>query len=94
MSCNIKSSTAVILTLVKSPDSLKPNSNAYKCWVLRNTNNSKRGILIDLKEPASGFCSMAILSSGDKATLRVSFGYPQIQDAENQFYPDPLSMKT
>src|ERR1700753_3794404 len=72
------------------------NANACKPCVfpLSTTKSLKRGILVASKEPANGFSSMKISRTGNVAALRVSFGYLQILDVENQFCLSHLLTKT
>jgi hypothetical protein len=47
-----------------------------------------------MKEHANGFPSIKISETGKKVAHQDFFGYLQILDAENQFCPNLLSMKT
>jgi hypothetical protein len=61
---------------------------------LSTTSSLRTGILIDMKEHANGFPSIKISETGKKVAYQDFFGYLQILDAENQFYPNFLSIKT
>jgi hypothetical protein len=60
--------------------------NVSNHYTLRHTKNISAEILIELREPASGFWSTRISKHGGIAKRPVCFGYLPIQAAGNRSY--------